>query len=134
VPTRKEQLLELAALYDQLEKLTRDIAAAEEALRSGNDTGITTDVTRAQSKRRGLAIARGKADDREHSGGRAIAQAIAADPRWGSLTRYAKSRLRISQPALSRYLSGDLDVPPEVAAAVLADFGLDRDAWPKRRK
>jgi hypothetical protein len=91
-----------------------------------NNSGITSEVTRAQSKRRGRAIAKGKATS-------VIAKAIAKDDRWGSLTKYAK-HLRISQPALSRYLSGDLDVPPEVAAAVLADFGLDADAWPKRRK
>lgn len=103
---------------------------AGEGLRSGNDSGITSSVTKAQKRRRGLAIAAGKAADR--TAGRDIAEAITADKRWGSLTAYAKRRLRISQPALSRYLSGDLDVPDEVRAAVLQDFGLAE--WPPRKR
>jgi len=117
---------------DALERRVAALRAEREGLQLRNDSGITIDVTKAQSRRRGRAIAKGKAAER--TDGAAIAQAIAKDSRWGSLTKYAKARLRISQPALSRYLGGGLDVPPEVIAAVQADFGLGAEHWPKRRR
>lgn len=83
-------------------------------------------VTAAQLKRRGAAVARGKAV----KGGQPVSIAISTS-KWKSQDRYAKERLRISQPALSRYIRGGLPCPRFVADAVKDDFGLDYGVWPK---
>lgn len=83
-------------------------------------------VTTSQLKRRGAAVARGWAA----KGGSPVAAAITASD-YKTLTRYAKDRLGISQPALSRYISGGLPCPRFVADAVKDDFGLDHRVWSK---
>ena len=82
-------------------------------------------MTDAQLKRRGSAIARGWAKKSGHPVGMAITHS-----KWKSTTRYATDRLDISQPALSRYMSGGLPCPRRVADRVKADFGLGYDVWP----
>lgn len=59
----------------------------------------------------------------------AVALAIVSSD-WRTITRYARERLGVSQPALSMYMSGDRMVPPEVADCVRGDFGLGDEAWP----
>jgi hypothetical protein len=124
---------EAAAAFVQAE--TYEAAAAEmerlvrsRGLPSGNNPRMISGekVTAAQLKRRGAAVARGRAA----KGGRPVAIAITSSE-WGNITRYAKERLRISQPALSRYIRGSLPCPRFVADAVKADFGLDYRVWSK---
>lgn len=82
-------------------------------------------VTATQLRRRGVAVARGKAAKSKS----VVAKAITASS-FHTLTAYAR-HLRISQPALSRYINGGLPCPRFVADAVKADFGLDHKVWPK---
>ena len=93
---------------------------------------MVTDVTalQRQRQRRGAAIARVWAARSGHP----VALAICAS-KYGSVSGYARRRLRISQPALSRYLGGSLECPPEVADWVHYDFGLGDGVWarPPRR-
>ena len=118
------------ALLSEAAEEARALAAKGKAkgLPVGNTPSIMSGrkVTAAQLKRRGAAVARGWAA----KGGSPVSIAIASS-KWGNLTRYAKERLKISQPALSRYISGGLPCPRFVAAAVKADFDLDDSVWPK---
>ncbi len=142
MPTPEELLAEAAALDEQgreameqgrvedaavafAQSLFRRKVAEQMGLQPEYDSRIVRDVTSAQIQRRGDAIARSRAE----RSGNPIALAIAAS-KWRSITKYAR-HLRIAQPTLSRYLSGILDVPPEIADRVFADFGLGDDAWPR---
>lgn len=80
-------------------------------------------MTKVQRDRRGNAIARAVATS-------TLARKI-VDSQWLTLTRYAKERLFISQPALSRYMNGSLETPAEVADQVYHDFGLTDRVWPR---
>lgn len=84
-------------------------------------------MTKEQEWRRANAVARAYA---KHP----VAIAIVGSA-WRSCTHYAESRLGISQSTFSRYLSGKLDTPPEVADWVFKDFALDDRVWkrPPRR-
>jgi len=111
------------------ERAIRELTGAIERLRlpEPESSGNQVDVTKAQKQRRGEAVARAKA---KHP----VALAIVAS-QYKTMTAYARRRLRISQPALSRYIRGDLDCPPEVADKVREDFGLGDGVWkrPPRR-
>ncbi len=99
---------------------------AEARLHAVDEHGNNITVTRAQQKRRGEAVARGKAK----KSGSPVAIVIAVS-RWKNQTRYASERLRTTQSSLSKYVSGVLECPPEVADKVRDDFGLGDDVWPR---
>jgi hypothetical protein len=119
-----------AALHATIvaEKLEEERAAKGRGLPARNTPRIMSGrkVTAAQLKRRGAAVARGWAA----KGGSLVSKAITSSD-YKTLSRYAKERLKISQPALSRYISGSLACPQFVADAVKQDFGLDHRVWPK---
>lgn len=122
---------ELAAAEFARAKAARVAVARLEQLTAGNNPGIDKGMTSAQREakqraRRGRRAAEGKAAVSGHP----VALAIVAS-RWRNQTRYALERLKISQPALSRYINGSLETPAEVADAVKADFGLDDRVWPR---
>lgn len=81
-------------------------------------------MTEAQTTRRGQAVAKARAK----KNGSPVALAISASP-WKNQTEYARA-LGISQPGLSRYISGSLPCPRNIADRVKADFGLGDDVWP----
>ena len=108
-------------------ELMREAGEVRGRLTGGNRKVMVSDnVTDAQLARRGASVARAAAVKSGHP----VALAIAASP-WKTLTKYASQRLRKSQAALSRYILGTLETPPEVADQVRRDFGLGDDVWPR---
>ena len=128
-----DQLRQWAAELDESARRKAQMAAdlraeaAELERKSLQTTALSEHnlgVTQAQKDRRGAGVAKARAKG-------PIATAI-ANSRWRSVTRYAKARARVSQPALSRYISGSLACPPEVADRVREDFPHLTDLdWPK---
>jgi hypothetical protein len=129
--TEAQRVREMAELQaralEELATLQETNAAAMAALRAEESTGNNVQVTKAQKARRGESVARTRA---KHP----VAVAIVGSD-WKTTTAYARRRLRVSQPAFSRYLTGGLECPPEVADKVREDFGLGDDVWirPPRR-
>lgn len=82
------------------------------------------DMTASQLARRGRAVARTRADN-------ALMVAICADKRWGSSAVYAKKRLGVHPSSLTRYMSGEVPPPQEVAKKVATDFPGIAWTWPK---
>jgi hypothetical protein len=126
-----EEALVMDRAYDTAlrvaELMEEEAERRAKGLPSRNTTRIVSGkkVTATQLKRRGAAVARGWAA----KGGSPVSKAITASD-YKSLTAYAK-HLKISQPALSRYINGGLPCPRFVADAVKADFDLDHRVWPK---
>jgi hypothetical protein len=117
--TRKD----VQRLRDQAAKLLAEIERLQ-GLPDDESSEHNVEVTQAQKDRRGAGVAKARAKG-------PIATAI-ANSKWRSVSRYAKARAHVSQPALSRYITGSLECPPEVADRVHEDFPHLTDSdWPK---
>jgi hypothetical protein len=121
-----QELLDRAILRDEI---ADGLEAGEGAapLRAGVAGDNNLSMTRTQRERRGRAVAKARADG-------LVAKAIVAS-RWKTASAYAR-KLGLSQPALSRYITGSLACPAEVDRAVRRDFPAlatadAKDLWPK---
>lgn len=112
------QALNEALIVEEMAQLLRGGEAwPAKGLPSAPKTVKQTGMTSAQLRDRAGTIGAAKKPRDKFQ------QALKAS-KWRSANRYARERLKISPGMLSRYRKGDFDVPDEVAAKILADFGL----------
>lgn len=114
-PQEANRLMDLAEAASRLQRLT-----------AGDKKVMVPDVERTEEARRSHSLAKYRAKRNKHP-----LPSLLVLSKWKTITTYAEERLNRSQAALSRYMSGTLPTPPEVADQVFADFGLKDDCWPK---
>src|SRR5688500_16371430 len=113
---------------------TKWLAAASERERLEHESMLTErsrtfkvdEMTPTRLSQRGRRIAAG------HAGDNVLLLAISKS-RWGSMTNYARKRLKIAPSTLSQYMSGKVEAPADVAEKVAGDFPDVPWVWPAKQ-